>query len=120
MKPPNSYGNGDPLLDELWGMPSCKCSLYQTIDAFLKKLIYSAESDFPAFGARLLILQNFIIAPSPNNIVTLWYDRRDTRRFCSFWAVIVVRGSSLYSLLFRSSWQVFRYQWAEIDFIGNS
>ncbi|KAK3367390.1 hypothetical protein B0T24DRAFT_534336 [Lasiosphaeria ovina] len=97
MKPPSSSTtqHSDPLLDDLCGTQSKKCGLFQTIDACPEKLIYSAESDFPAFGARLLVLQKFVIAQSPNTIKALWLDRRDTHRFWTFWAVLIFGGFSL-------------------------
>ncbi|KAK0725852.1 hypothetical protein B0H67DRAFT_480498 [Lasiosphaeris hirsuta] len=80
--------------------PRCSESLLfhrflETIDAFLEKLLHSAEPSFPAFGSRLLTLQHYMIAQSPNSIKALWYDRRDIHRFWNFWAVIILGGLSL-------------------------
>ncbi|EAQ84208.1 predicted protein [Chaetomium globosum CBS 148.51] len=85
----------DPLLDELCGTSSNNHPLWAAIDAFPEKVLYSAESDFPAFGNRLLTLQRYINSQSPNSIKALWYDRRDTHRFWTFWAVIFFGGFSI-------------------------
>jgi hypothetical protein len=85
----------DPVLDDLCGKPSRGNKHLEAIDAFPKKHLYSAESDFPVFGNRLLTLQNYITAQSPNSIKALWYDRRDIHRFWTFWAVIIFGGISL-------------------------
>lgn len=98
LRPPETTAHHrfDPLLSELCGAPSRRCDLYRVIDAFPEKLVYSAESDFPAFGARLLVLQNYVVMQSPNSIKALWHDRRDTHRFWTFWAVILVGGLSIF------------------------
>lgn len=85
----------DTVLDDLCGRPSKSNKHLKAIDAFPQKLLYSADSDFPVFGNRLLTLQNYITAQSPNSIKALWYDRRDVHRFWTFWAVIIFGGVSL-------------------------
>ncbi len=95
LKPSCASPGTDPLLDELCGTSSKNNPLWAAIDAFPEKLLHSAESDFPAFGSRLLTLQRHIISQSPNSIKALWYDRRDIHRFWTFWAVIIFGGLSL-------------------------
>ncbi|KAK1832511.1 hypothetical protein QBC39DRAFT_227705, partial [Podospora conica] len=85
----------DPLLHDLCGNRSKGNKHLEAIDAFPEKLLYSAESDFPVFGDRLLTLQNYITAQSPNSIKALWYDRRDIHRFWTFWAVIIFGALSI-------------------------
>jgi len=34
-------------------------------------------------------------AQNPQDLVALWYDRRDILRFYTFWAVVVVGGLSV-------------------------
>jgi hypothetical protein len=57
--------------------------------------MYSARGDFPNLGKRLLELQDYMNAQNPQDLVALWYDRRDILRFYTFWAVVVVGGLSV-------------------------
>ena len=86
---------GDPLLFSLCGSEWLKLLIYQDVDAFGAKNVYSARADFPFFGDRLSKLQDFAVTQSPNNWRTVWWDRRDVTRFWTLWAVMVFGSASI-------------------------
>ncbi|KAJ5729081.1 uncharacterized protein N7483_003589 [Penicillium malachiteum] len=53
---------------------------------------YSADTDFPILGSRLIDLQNYIDRQNPGTIVMLWRDRRDMLRWYTFWVVTIIGG----------------------------
>lgn len=59
------------------------------------KLSYSPEDDFPFFGKRLSVLQDYTLMQAPNNWTTLWLDRRNPREFYAFWAALIFGVSAL-------------------------
>jgi len=86
--PENNDGTIDPLLHKL-----CCCDwetepLYDEIDVFDARSIYSAQQDFPFFGERLIILQEYTRMLEPYDWRSLYADRRNMNRFCTIWAVI--------------------------------
>jgi hypothetical protein len=87
----------DPLLKELCSTTHC----HETLSNILSdappraKPVYSARSDFPFLGERILQLQDFIEMQDPSDLMTLWFDRRDVLRFYTFWAVVFVGGLSI-------------------------
>ncbi|KAK4234072.1 hypothetical protein C8A03DRAFT_18964 [Achaetomium macrosporum] len=56
---------------------------------------YSAHVDFPFLGPRLLQLQAYMEAQSPNDFMTLIFDRRDPLRFWTFVLAIGLGSASL-------------------------
>ena len=85
----------DPLLPRLCGSEWIKLAIYEDVDAYDAKNVYSAREDFPYFGDRLSKLQDFAVTQSPNNWRTVWWDRRDVTRFWTLWAVMVFGGASI-------------------------
>jgi hypothetical protein len=57
---------------------------------------YSAHVDFPFLGPRLLQLQAYMEAQSPNDFMTLIFDRRDPLRFWTFVLAIGLGCASLF------------------------
>ncbi|KAI1110910.1 hypothetical protein F5Y14DRAFT_465095 [Nemania sp. NC0429] len=96
--PSNTRGGEkvDPLLDSICGGEPQNIEVYEEICAFPEKAIYSSLADFPFLAHRLLILQNFVNIQSPNDLRSMWNDTRDLNRFYTFWAVIVVGGTSIF------------------------
>jgi len=80
----------DPLLQKLCGNASIEHNFYGEYEIADGKTMYSASSDFPLIGQRLLEVQSYMNAQNPSDLTTLWYDRRDILRFYTFWAVVVV------------------------------
>lgn len=86
----------DPLLRQLCGRSCFDNTFYAGIGGPRVKTMYSARGDFPNLGKRLLELQGYMNAQNPQDLVALWYDRRDVLRFYTFWAVVVVGGLSIF------------------------
>lgn len=78
----------DPLLAELCGRDWSEQRLFDELEGPTVKNVYSAASDFPFFGERLLELHQYIALLDPHDWKTLWHDRRDIARFWTVWAVI--------------------------------
>ncbi|RDW64276.1 hypothetical protein BP5796_10778 [Coleophoma crateriformis] len=88
-------GFRDPLLETLCGKSCIKHDFYDELEAGASKNVYSASSDFPLIGRRILVLQDYMNAQNPSDLRTLWYDKRDILRWYTFWAVVVVGGVSI-------------------------
>ncbi|TVY82556.1 hypothetical protein LSUE1_G002864 [Lachnellula suecica] len=100
---PDSY---DQLLDNLCGQTGSSMvrglplSLWpiscRTFEGSLQEEnAYSSQDDFPMFGQRLAKLQEFNRRQRPSELRDLWRDRRDPLQWYTFWAVLIVGGSSL-------------------------
>jgi hypothetical protein len=93
--------NSDPILRRLlthgWrrSTSSTMVSLFSDLSAPPFKVVYSARADFPYLGRKLLVLQDYMNAQNPNDLRTLLYDRRDVLRFWTFWAVVLIGGTSI-------------------------
>ena len=92
IKPPEIL---DPLLEALCSSSWIKSRYSAQLDLVDLKPMYSALSDFPLLGKRILALHDYMNAQNPSDIRTLWYDRRDVLRFYTFWAVFFVGGMSI-------------------------
>jgi hypothetical protein len=77
----------DPLLNSLCGSDWTKEPLYEYLDAPYVRTVYSAATDFPFFGQRLIDLHIYVAVQCPSNFSTLWRDRRDIGRYWALWAV---------------------------------
>jgi hypothetical protein len=56
---------------------------------------YSAQDEFPTFGARLLTLQRYNMRRQPSRFTDLWRDRRNRLQWFTFWAVLWVGGAGI-------------------------
>jgi hypothetical protein len=75
----------DKLPHEIW--PIC-CS------HLLESEVYSASTDFPRLGYRLIQLQRFSLRQRPSRLTDLWRDRRNPLQWYTFWAVLWVGGAA--------------------------
>ncbi|KAK7438314.1 hypothetical protein Landi51_11650 [Colletotrichum acutatum] len=57
----------------------------------LESDVYSAQSDFPRLGYRLINLQRFSLRQKPRRLTDLWRDRRNPLQWYTFWAVLFRR-----------------------------
>lgn len=87
--------NCDPLLSRLCSKSWVNEQVYNDIEAPNVRTVYSAKADFPYFGERLLILQEYIVTQVPDGWRSLWRDRRDMTRFWTFWAVVIFGGIAI-------------------------
>ncbi|KAF2722642.1 hypothetical protein K431DRAFT_266215 [Polychaeton citri CBS 116435] len=55
---------------------------------------YSSQDDFPIFGSRLAVLQEFNLKQQPSKLRDLWRDRRNPLQWYTFWAVLIIGGIS--------------------------
>ncbi|OJJ42595.1 hypothetical protein ASPZODRAFT_20364 [Penicilliopsis zonata CBS 506.65] len=55
---------------------------------------YSARNDFPHFGHRLLVVQQYNLKQQPSRVRDLWRDRRNPLQWYTFWAVLWLGGIS--------------------------
>lgn len=92
----SEFYDPDPLLRQLCGKSCFNNAFYADIDGPRIKTMYSARGDFPNLGKRLLELQDYMNAQNAQNLIALWYDRRDILRFYTFWAVVVIGGVSVF------------------------
>lgn len=103
---PSVRGIYDPLLKILCGKPHGRAvqslpselwlESWWDLDGNLNEQnMYSASTDFPLFGPRLLDLQKFNLSQKPNKISDIWRDRRNTIQWYTFWAVIFLGGFGL-------------------------
>ena len=81
-------GVSDPLLKTLCTCDGDEVGLYDDLEVPGSRSIYSAQQDFPFFGQRLIAIQEYTRLVQPYDLRTLWFDRRDTNRFYTIWAVI--------------------------------
>lgn len=105
-KIPKFNGVYDPLLTTLCGKPSSRAMKSLPSELWietwrdfaghlLEQEIYSADTDFPVLGARLLELQAFNSSQKANRIWDIWRDRRNPLQWYTFWAVIIIGGLTL-------------------------
>ena len=92
---PRDVSGWDPLLLDVCGKECSKVNIYRDIGAPLVKTSYFAETDYPFYGEKLLLLQHFAVAESPNNIWILWRDRKDFR----FWGLMIAISTLILTLL---------------------
>ncbi|KUJ15902.1 uncharacterized protein LY89DRAFT_98574 [Mollisia scopiformis] len=85
-------GFQDPLLQQLCGTSCKRHDFYDELEVGDSKAMYSAASDFPLIGQRILTLQDYMNSQNPSDLRTLWYDKRDILRWYTFWAVVSVGG----------------------------
>lgn len=78
----------DPLLYGLCCQDWDDELLYDEIHAPAARSAYSARQDFPFFGERLILLQEYTRILEPTSLTTLFYDRRSMSKFCATWATI--------------------------------
>lgn len=78
----------DPLLDILCGQKwddDESMEIWNEIGAGYPIQSYSTQEFFPFFGQRLMLLRNAALSHEPDGIRKLWYDKRDTLRWWTFW-----------------------------------
>ncbi|KAK1641074.1 hypothetical protein BDP81DRAFT_417996 [Colletotrichum phormii] len=64
-------------------------------ETLLESDVYSAQSDFPRLGYRLINLQRFSLRQKPRRLTDLWRDRRNPLQWYTFWAVLWVGGAGI-------------------------
>ncbi|KAI3551736.1 hypothetical protein CABS01_04533 [Colletotrichum abscissum] len=64
-------------------------------EKLLESDVYSAQSDFPRLGYRLINLQRFSLRHKPRRLTDLWRDRRNPLQWYTFWAVLWVGGAGI-------------------------
>ncbi|KXH65593.1 hypothetical protein CSAL01_03235 [Colletotrichum salicis] len=64
-------------------------------ETLLESDVYSAQSDFPRLGYRLINLQRFSMRQKPRRLTDLWRDRRNPLQWYTFWAVLWVGGAGI-------------------------
>lgn len=64
-------------------------------DQLLESDVYSARTDFPRLGYRLIQLQRFSLRQRPSRLTDLWRDRRNPLQWYTFWAVLWVGGAAI-------------------------
>ncbi|KAJ3944324.1 uncharacterized protein N0V96_005850 [Colletotrichum fioriniae] len=64
-------------------------------EKLLESDVYSAQSDFPRLGYRLINLQRFSLRQKPRRLTDLWRDRRNPLQWYTFWAVLWVGGAGI-------------------------
>jgi hypothetical protein len=50
---------------------------------------------YAMFGHRLRVLKAFLDSQKPRGLVGMWKDRRDSEKWHTFWAVLIIGGVSL-------------------------
>ncbi|CCC12600.1 hypothetical protein SMACR_07007 [Sordaria macrospora] len=79
----------DDLLDGLCGKNWRDQPIYDLVGLEpAKSTYYHIEDEFPLLGRRLLELQEFVMSESPVGWKGLWWDRRDTGRYWTFWGFV--------------------------------
>ncbi|KAK3331561.1 hypothetical protein B0H66DRAFT_467853 [Apodospora peruviana] len=63
--------------------------LFQYLNSPPVRSNYSAQADFPFLGARLLRIQEYMDAQTPNDFGTLIFDRRDHLRYWTFMSIFI-------------------------------
>lgn len=86
----------DPLLSRLCAYDWTQEQVYDDLNTSNVKTVYSAQVDFPFFGQKLVTIQEYVLTQVPNNILSLWRDRRDVSRFWTLWAVMVFGGIGIF------------------------
>jgi hypothetical protein len=74
----------DPLLPNLCGKGWASQAVYEDIGAPYVKTAYMAHDDFPYFGEKLTILQQFVETYESDTWTALWYDRRNLYQHYTF------------------------------------
>lgn len=85
----------DSLLRKLCCADCTHEPLYDEIGAADVRSVYSAQTDFPFFGDRLIALQEYVRLLEPMDLRALYYDRRDLSKFMSVWTAIVLGAMTL-------------------------
>ncbi|KAH8892740.1 hypothetical protein GQ53DRAFT_840594 [Thozetella sp. PMI_491] len=80
----------DPLLLRLCGRDWVQQRIYDDIDAPFVRTVYSAVDDFPYFGEKLAVIQQFVCTRDAVDLNSLWTDRRDIHRYYTLWLVVIL------------------------------
>lgn len=81
--------------------------IYEVIDAADGiSPYYYPDSDFPFLGRRILDLQAFVSGRNPHNWRALWNDKRNVGLWWTFWAVIIIGGSSIFLGFLQTTFQL--------------
>jgi hypothetical protein len=67
---------------------------------------YYPDSDFPFLGRRILDLQTYVGGRNPHNWKGLWNDRRNVGLWWTFWAVIIIGGSTIILQFIQTVFQI--------------
>ncbi|KAH7416716.1 hypothetical protein BKA64DRAFT_701498 [Cadophora sp. MPI-SDFR-AT-0126] len=89
---PTDFGP-DPLLEILCGQYGDNEGLGEIldeIDAVIPVDSFSMAKEFTYLSSRLLIIQNTAQCHQPTGIGPLWHDNRDTYKWWTLWAVIII------------------------------
>jgi len=102
--------DADPLLSilcsESYDSPEAQ-KIYEYIDASEElSPYYYPDSDFPFLGRRILDLQAFVGGRNPHNWKGLWNDRRNIALWWTFWAVIIIGGSTIILQFIQTIFQI--------------
>ncbi|KAL8708697.1 MAG: hypothetical protein Q9220_006422 [cf. Caloplaca sp. 1 TL-2023] len=84
----------DVLLQELCGSrKSLSESTYDT--SIREKASYNTVLDFPFYGPRLLVLQDFTKNWKPHNIGDVWHDKRNPAQWILVWVVLMLGAAAV-------------------------
>ncbi|KAL4745268.1 hypothetical protein BDW72DRAFT_208347 [Aspergillus terricola var. indicus] len=70
-------------------------SILNLYDFPIESNTYSSRNDFPYFGSRILVLQQYNLTQQPRRVRDLWRDRRNPLQWYTFWAVLCIGGISI-------------------------
>jgi hypothetical protein len=59
--------------------------IFEEIEAEDSSTYYSPSEDFPFLAKRLLEIQRYVQHHRPRSILALWYDRRNSTQWWTFW-----------------------------------
>lgn len=61
-----------------------------------ERSVYSSTADFQHLGQRLAQLEEYSRNQKPRGLIEVWNDHRDPYQSLTFWAVVIVGGSSIF------------------------
>jgi hypothetical protein len=79
----------DPLLFTICGKSSASVevrNVFDEIDCSIQASTYTARTEFPFLGQRLLELQEFAKRHQAHDLITLFRDRRDMSSWITLWS----------------------------------
>lgn len=85
----------DSLLRRLCCADCTHEPFFDEIGAADVRSVYSAQTDFPFFGDRLIALQEYVRLLEPMDLRSLYYDRRDLGKFMNVWTTMVFGAITL-------------------------
>lgn len=95
----------DPLLASLCGLKK----LPRKWDVGGERAEYDLSEDFPHLRSRLVRLVGFAAEKKPRSLKEMWFDKRDSASWMTFWTVLIIGSLGLLLSFIQTVLQILQY-----------